>query len=39
MTEKKFAVINPCKICQPMGAIFALMGVKNSMPLIHGSHG
>ncbi|ABR53973.1 Nitrogenase [Methanococcus vannielii SB] len=39
MNDKKFAVINPCKICQPMGAILALLGVKNAMPLIHGSHG
>ncbi|MGB9937508.1 MAG: nitrogenase iron-molybdenum cofactor biosynthesis protein NifN [Methanobacterium sp.] len=37
--EKKFAVINPCKMCQPMGAVQALLGVKGAMPLIHGSQG
>jgi nitrogenase molybdenum-iron protein beta chain len=37
--NKKFSVINPSKICQPMGAIQALLGVNNTMPLIHGSQG
>ena len=37
--NKKFAVVNPSKMCQPMGAIQALLGVKDSMPLIHGSQG
>jgi nitrogenase molybdenum-iron protein beta chain len=37
--DKKFAVVNPSKICQPMGAIQALLGVKDTMPLIHGSQG
>ncbi len=37
--DKKFAVVNPAKICQPMGAIQALLGLKNAMPLIHGSQG
>ena len=37
--DKKFAVVNPSKMCQPMGAIQALLGVKDSMPLIHGSQG
>lgn len=37
--DKKFAVINPCKMCQPMGAVQALLGVKGAMPLIHGSQG
>ncbi|MDR1721712.1 MAG: nitrogenase [Methanobrevibacter sp.] len=37
--DKKFAVVNPTRMCQPMGAIQALMGVKNVMPLIHGSQG
>jgi len=39
VTDKKFAVINPCKMCQPMGAVQALLGVKGAMPLIHGSQG
>lgn len=37
--DKKFAVINPSKICQPMGAVQALLGVKDTMPIIHGSQG
>ncbi len=37
--DKKFAVVNPSKMCQPMGAIQALLGVKNTMPLIHGAQG
>ncbi len=37
--DKKFAVINPCKMCQPMGAVQALLGLKGAMPLIHGSQG
>lgn len=39
INDKKFAVINPCKMCQPMGAVQALLGVKGAMPLIHGSQG
>lgn len=37
--HKNFAVINPCRFCQPMGALQALLGVKGAMPLIHGSQG
>lgn len=37
--DKKFAVVNPSKICQPMGAVQALLGVKDTMPVIHGSQG
>jgi nitrogenase molybdenum-iron protein beta chain len=39
LNDKKFAVINPTRMCQPMGAVQAMMGVKNAMPLIHGSQG
>ncbi|MBU4536391.1 MAG: nitrogenase [Euryarchaeota archaeon] len=38
-TDKKFAVINPARMCQPLGAVQALLGVKGAMPLIHGSQG
>jgi len=31
--------INPCKICQPVGAMYAALGVKNCMPHSHGSQG
>ena len=37
--EKHFAVINPSRMCQPMGALQALLGVKDAMPIIHGSQG
>jgi nitrogenase molybdenum-iron protein beta chain len=37
--NKQFAVINPSKMCQPMGAVQALLGVRGAMPLIHGSQG
>ena len=32
-------VINPAKICQPIGAILAYKGIHNCMPLTHGSQG
>jgi nitrogenase molybdenum-iron protein NifN len=31
--------VNACKLCTPLGACIALRGIKNSMPLIHGSQG
>ncbi|KAF5061388.1 Nitrogenase molybdenum-iron protein beta chain [anaerobic digester metagenome] len=37
--QKKFAVVNPCTMCQPMGAVQALLGIEGAMPLIHGSQG
>lgn len=37
--NKHFAVINPSKMCQPMGAVQVLLGVRGAMPLIHGSQG
>lgn len=37
--DKKFSVINPSKMCQPMGAVQALLGLKDTMPVIHGSQG
>jgi nitrogenase molybdenum-iron protein beta chain len=37
--DKTFAVVNPTRMCQPMGAVYAMMGVKDAMPLIHGSQG
>ena len=33
------ALINPCKTCQPVGALFAALGVHNCMPYSHGSQG
>ena len=37
--DKKFSVVNPSKMCQPMGAVQALLGVNDTMPIIHGSQG
>lgn len=37
--KKHFSVVNPSRMCQPMGAVQALMGIKNSITLIHGSQG
>ncbi|MDR2623405.1 MAG: nitrogenase [Methanobrevibacter sp.] len=37
--DKEFVVVNPTRMCQPMGAVQAMMGLKNVMPLIHGSQG
>ncbi len=31
--------VNPLKLSQPMGALIAFLGVKNSMPLMHGAQG
>ena len=31
--------INPAKICQPIGAMYALFGFHASVPLVHGSQG
>lgn len=33
------ALINPCKTCQPVGALLAALGVHNCMPYSHGSQG
>ncbi|MDI6644568.1 MAG: nitrogenase component 1 [Methanobacteriaceae archaeon] len=38
-TQKRFAVINPSRMCQPLGAVQALLGIRGAMPLIHGSQG
>jgi len=37
--ERSALRINPCKICQPVGALYAALGVKNCMPHSHGSQG
>lgn len=31
--------INPAKICQPIGAVYAYLGIHGCMPLSHGSQG
>jgi nitrogenase molybdenum-iron protein beta chain len=37
--ERSALRINPCKICQPVGAMYAALGVKKCMPHSHGSQG
>jgi nitrogenase molybdenum-iron protein beta chain len=37
--ERKALVVNPCKTCQPVGAIYAALGVHGVMPHSHGSQG
>ncbi len=31
--------INPCKACQPLGAIYAALGFEKTMPFVQGSQG
>ncbi|MDR1765367.1 MAG: nitrogenase molybdenum-iron protein subunit beta [Lachnospiraceae bacterium] len=37
--ERKALRINPCKICQPVGAMYCALGVERCMPHSHGSQG
>ena len=37
--KKRAGIINPMYDCQPAGAQFAGMGVKDSIPLVHGGQG
>jgi nitrogenase molybdenum-iron protein beta chain len=37
--ERTALRINPCKTCQPVGAMFAALGVARCMPHSHGSQG
>jgi nitrogenase molybdenum-iron protein beta chain len=37
--ERTALRVNPCKTCQPVGAMYAALGVKNCMPHSHGSQG
>jgi nitrogenase molybdenum-iron protein beta chain len=37
--ERTALRINPCKTCQPVGALYAALGVRNCMPHSHGSQG
>ena len=39
MVGKKACAVNPLKISQPIGGAFAFMGLRGSMPLLHGSQG
>lgn len=37
--ERKVLVINPCKTCQPVGAMYCALGVHSCLPHSHGSQG
>ena len=39
LQERTALRINPCKPCQPVGAMYAALGVRNCMPHSHGSQG
>jgi nitrogenase molybdenum-iron protein NifN len=39
ITPPKSCAVNPLKMSQPIGSALAFMGIKNCMPLFHGSQG
>lgn len=39
ISDRSALRVNPCKTCQPVGAIYAALGVHNCMPHSHGSQG
>jgi nitrogenase molybdenum-iron protein beta chain len=39
IVEREGLVINPCKTCQPVGAMYAALGVNKCLPHSHGSQG
>ncbi|ABR49647.1 nitrogenase molybdenum-iron protein beta chain [Alkaliphilus metalliredigens QYMF] len=39
ISERKALVINPAKTCQPIGAMYAALGIHNCLPHSHGSQG
>lgn len=39
LTSKKACTVNPLKMSQPIGGALAFMGVKDCMPMLHGSQG
>ncbi len=39
ITERKSLTINPAKTCQPVGAMYAALGVHRCLPHSHGSQG
>jgi len=38
-TERSALVVNPAKTCQPIGAMYAALGIHNCLPHSHGSQG
>lgn len=39
IVERKALTINPAKTCQPIGAMYAALGIKGCLPHSHGSQG
>ena len=39
ITERKALTVNPAKTCQPIGAMYAALGIHNCLPHSHGSQG
>ncbi len=39
IVERKGVTINPCKTCEPVGAMYCALGVHKCMPHSHGSQG
>jgi len=39
MEKERTVTINPLKTCQPLGAMFAVTGIRKGIPLVHGSQG
>lgn len=39
ITERKGGMINPAKTCQPIGAMYAALGIHRCLPHSHGSQG
>ena len=39
VAERKSLAINPAKTCQPIGAMYAALGIKGCLPHSHGSQG
>ena len=39
MTERTALTVNPAKTCQPVGAMYAALGIHNCLPHSHGSQG
>ena len=37
--ERSALTVNPAKTCQPIGAMYAALGVRGCMPHSHGSQG
>lgn len=37
--KERNAIINPLKTCQPLGAMYAITGIRRAIPLVHGSQG